>query len=275
MTDDAPFSHAPFHTRYGFSRPESPGIALRIEPYEEICDRGVLRPTILVSAVDLVASLLVREIAGTDATFTSDLSLRAPCEWVPRRIDVRGEVMRSGKRLLTTAVRLEADGRDFAYAIDVETMDAVGRIHLVARQAHDLASLDLERRGRLVQRDGQRGESLFGTEHTDDDSEGDRCQAGEGNDGSEPPGLAPRRRPSRAKASRRQTSAAASGSPPGKRHRNGQSRRRALLDGSFLETAQDHALDGGVETRRRNSTGSSAATRLLHPTAARRVSWPR
>jgi len=133
MTDDAPFSHSPFHTRYGFSRPESPGIALRIEPYEEICDRGVLRPTILVSAVDLVASLFVREIAGTDATFTSDLSLRAPCEWVPRRIDVRGEVMRSGKRLLTTAVRLEADGRDFAYGESTfarlpRTGDSVPRI---------------------------------------------------------------------------------------------------------------------------------------------------
>ena len=62
-----------------------------------------------------MASLYVREIAGLDATFTSDLSLRAPDRATPSSIDVRGEVLRAGKRLVTTAVFLEAEGREFAY----------------------------------------------------------------------------------------------------------------------------------------------------------------
>lgn len=108
----------PFHTRYGFSRTASPlgsGVALTIEPYPEICHLGFLRPTILVSAVDLVASLFVREAAGLDVTFTSDLSLRAPRGDVPERIDVRGAILRSGKRLITTAVFLETRGEPYAY----------------------------------------------------------------------------------------------------------------------------------------------------------------
>lgn len=105
----------PFHTRYGFSRPRNRDISLVIEPYPEICDRGVLRPAILASAIDLVASLFVREIAGLDATFTGDLSLRAPRRDIPERIEVRGRILRAGKRLITTAVELSSADSPFAY----------------------------------------------------------------------------------------------------------------------------------------------------------------
>ncbi len=105
----------PFFTRYGFSRPEEAAIDLRIEPYAEICHRGVLRPTVLASAVDLVASLHVRRLAGEDATFTGDLSLRAPARPVPASIEARGRVLRSGRRLITTAVELQAEGEPVGY----------------------------------------------------------------------------------------------------------------------------------------------------------------
>lgn len=104
----------PFYTRYGFSRPPAGDVHLRIEPYAGICRGGHLMRTVLVSAVDLVASLFVREAAGNDATFTSDLSLRAPIAGIPSVLDVRGEVLRSGSRLITTEVRVEADGQIFA-----------------------------------------------------------------------------------------------------------------------------------------------------------------
>ena len=111
----------PFYTRYGFSRPastspvENDAIALTIEPYESICSRGRLRPTILASAVDLVSSLFVREQAGLDVTFTSDLSLRVARPIANERVDVRGRILRSGKRTITVGVDLEVSGARVAY----------------------------------------------------------------------------------------------------------------------------------------------------------------
>jgi acyl-coenzyme A thioesterase PaaI-like protein len=105
---------APFYTRYGFSRPATGSAQLRIDPYPGICANGQLKRTVLVSAVDLVASLFVREEAGVDATFTSDLSLRAPRFGIPGRLEVRGEILRVGARLITTEVRIEDGGELFA-----------------------------------------------------------------------------------------------------------------------------------------------------------------
>lgn len=107
---DAP----PFFTRYGFSRPPEGEDHLLIEPYPEICRGGGLKRTILISAVDLVASMLIREVAGIDATFTSDLSLRAPARFIPRTLLARGEVLRAGGRLVTVGVRLESEAGLFA-----------------------------------------------------------------------------------------------------------------------------------------------------------------
>ena len=44
-------SAPPFFTRYGISRTREPDAPLKIEPYEAVCHRGGLRPTVLAAAV--------------------------------------------------------------------------------------------------------------------------------------------------------------------------------------------------------------------------------
>jgi acyl-coenzyme A thioesterase PaaI-like protein len=105
----------PFYTRYGLSRSGDAGMSLVIEPYPEIVRGGVVLPTVLASAVDIVGSLFTRKIAGTDLTFTTDLSVRSPARFVPERILARGELLRAGRTMITTGVTLEARGEFFAY----------------------------------------------------------------------------------------------------------------------------------------------------------------
>ncbi len=105
----------PFFTRYGLSRTGVFEAPLRLEPYAEICHRGVLRPAVIASAIDIVGGLNAREIAGDDSTFTTDLSVRAPADTVPDVILARGTLLRVGRRVITTCVILEADGETYAY----------------------------------------------------------------------------------------------------------------------------------------------------------------
>jgi acyl-coenzyme A thioesterase PaaI-like protein len=125
----------PFFTRYGITR--TPGdLGLSIEPYPEVCENGALRATVVASAIDLVGGFHTRAAAGTDATFTSDLSLRIPSPSIPPRIDVEGELLRSGRRLVTTGVTLEAEGRTYAYGTTT-----FARIPRPPEDAPDLESL--------------------------------------------------------------------------------------------------------------------------------------
>ena len=126
----------PFFTRYGSSRPDPSAKSLAIEPYPEICTAGALRATIVASAIDLVGGMYTREIAGVDATFTSDLSLRIPRPGVPDRIVARGERLRAGRRLITTGVTLEHAGTPWAYG---ET--TFSRIPRAKENAPDLEAL--------------------------------------------------------------------------------------------------------------------------------------
>ena len=75
----------PFFTRYGLTRTPDPDAPLVVEPYDEICRAGVLRATVVASAVDLVGGFVTRALAGVDATFTADLSLRIPAPGRPAR----------------------------------------------------------------------------------------------------------------------------------------------------------------------------------------------
>ena len=113
MTNEA--SPTPFFWRYGLRRTGDPDAPLEIEPYPEICAGGVLLPAVIAAAVDIVGSLYTREIAGGDATFTTDLSIRAPARFVPERILARGKLLRAGRRMITSSVVLEAAGQPFAY----------------------------------------------------------------------------------------------------------------------------------------------------------------
>ncbi|MAG31372.1 MAG: hypothetical protein CL908_10845 [Deltaproteobacteria bacterium] len=128
----------PFYTRYGFSRTGESAAPLSIAPYPELCTGGALRATIVASAVDLVGSLFTREVAGTDATFTSDLSVRIVRPHIPERLLAHGERLRAGRRLVTTGVRLEAAGEAYAYG---ET--TFSRIARESDTPPDLATLSL------------------------------------------------------------------------------------------------------------------------------------
>jgi acyl-coenzyme A thioesterase PaaI-like protein len=75
----------------------------------------VLRPTVLAAAVDMVGSLFAREIAGADAIFTPDLSVRAPALAAPTRLVAHGEILHAGRSTVTSEVRLESDAAPFAY----------------------------------------------------------------------------------------------------------------------------------------------------------------
>lgn len=104
-----------FFLRYGISRTGDPAAPLLIQPYPEVCRGGVLRPTVLAAAVDIVGSLFARESAGRDAIFTIDLSVRAPVRTAPKRIVARGELLRAGRSLVTSGVVLEADAAPIGF----------------------------------------------------------------------------------------------------------------------------------------------------------------
>lgn len=126
----------PFYTRYGFARTGRAEAPLEILPYDEICRAGALRATIVASAIDLVGGLHTRALAGRDATFTSDLSLRIPDPGRPTRLLARGSDLRAGRRLVTTAVTLTCDDAVYAYG---ETTFA--RIARAPGDAPDVATL--------------------------------------------------------------------------------------------------------------------------------------
>jgi acyl-coenzyme A thioesterase PaaI-like protein len=70
---------------------------------------------VLAAAVDMVGSLFAREIAGADAIFTTDLSVRAPALAAPTRLVAHGEILHAGRSTVTSEVRLESDAAPFAY----------------------------------------------------------------------------------------------------------------------------------------------------------------
>jgi acyl-coenzyme A thioesterase PaaI-like protein len=129
-------STPPFYTRYGFSRPGESASEFAIEPYLEICVDGALRATVIASAIDLVGGFHTREIAGTDATFTADLSLRIPAPGIPTRLIAQGQRLRAGRRLVSTNVTIETDGSPYAFGTTT-----FSRISRAPEDAPDIASL--------------------------------------------------------------------------------------------------------------------------------------
>ena len=105
----------PFFMRYGISRTPNPALPLVIEPYPEVCYRGALRPTVVAAAVDLVGSFFAREVAGTDALLTTDLSVRAPARPAPGRMTTQGRSLRVGRSVITSEAVLQVAGAPAAY----------------------------------------------------------------------------------------------------------------------------------------------------------------
>ena len=138
MTSPAASPPPPLYTRFGYRRTGDPAAPLEIDPYPEICHRGVLRAAIVASIVDIIGSLYAREPAGTDVLFTTDLSVRIPPRPVPVRIFTRGQVLRAGGRMITSGVGLEADGASYAYG-----HSSFMRVARKAGASRDLAELVL------------------------------------------------------------------------------------------------------------------------------------
>lgn len=130
----------PFFTRYGFSRPDDSATALVVRPYPEICRASALRATIIASAIDVIGGLITREIAGVDAIFTRDLSLRIPRPGTPALLRAEGTLLRTGRRLVTTEVTIKANESVYAYG---ET--TFWRIAREASEAPDVAVLSTPR----------------------------------------------------------------------------------------------------------------------------------
>jgi len=108
-------SAPPFFTRYGFRRTGDPDAPLELTPYPQVCAHGALLATVVASAVDLVGGFATRAVAGSDATFTSDLSLRIARPAVPERLVAHAAPLRVGRRLVTTAVHLTCGSESYAY----------------------------------------------------------------------------------------------------------------------------------------------------------------
>lgn len=102
-------------TRLGVSSRRDPDSPVRLDPFPEICAKGVVRPSVLVLVVDMMAGFHAEAGAGTDWVFTTDLSLRAPARRVPQQVVATGQALRSGRGSISCDVSLSAGGRPYAY----------------------------------------------------------------------------------------------------------------------------------------------------------------
>ena len=103
--------------RLGIRARRGPEGPLYVEPFAQICQRGMIRSSVLVLAVDMMGGFIAEAGAGTDWIFTTDLSLRTPALPPPQRIEAVGRLLRSGRGLVHCDVELRdaASGREFAY----------------------------------------------------------------------------------------------------------------------------------------------------------------
>ena len=103
--------------RLGVRARRDPKLPVTLEPFPEICAHGVIRASVLVLVVDMMAGFVAEERCEGDWTFTTDLSLRAPARHVPERVEAHGESLRSGRGVVSAGVHLRAGGADFAYGV--------------------------------------------------------------------------------------------------------------------------------------------------------------
>ncbi len=108
--------HSPgIFARLGVSSRRDPQHPVRLDPFPAICAKGVVRPSVLVLVVDMMAGFHAEAGAGSDWVFTTDLSLRAPARRIPERVVATGQVLRAGRGSISCEVALRAGDRAFAY----------------------------------------------------------------------------------------------------------------------------------------------------------------
>lgn len=88
-----------------------------LEPYPQLVANGVVRISVWVLMADIIGGWEAEKTAGTDWTFTTDLSVRAPVLRVPAKVVGTGATLRAGKGNVATESRMvDEHGELFAYS---------------------------------------------------------------------------------------------------------------------------------------------------------------
>jgi acyl-coenzyme A thioesterase PaaI-like protein len=88
-----------------------------LEPYPQLCAHGIVRISVWVLMADIMGGWEAEHSAGTDWTFTTDLSVRAPVLRVPVRVDGTAAALRAGKGNVSAEVEMrDESGALFAYS---------------------------------------------------------------------------------------------------------------------------------------------------------------
>lgn len=110
--------------------------SVHLAPYPQLCANGIVRISVWVLMADIMGGWEAERQAGTDWTFTTDLSVRAPVLRVPERVDGTATSLRVGKGNVSAEVFMHDDaGELFAYS-------HVGFIRM-PRRPHDPSKPDM------------------------------------------------------------------------------------------------------------------------------------
>ena len=119
MNDPVSTQNDTIHARIGIGGTvaENRLQSVHLEPYPQLCAHGVVRISVWVLMADIMGGWQAERNAGTDWTFTTDLSVRAPVLRVPSRVNGTAAALRVGKGNVTAEVLMhDDDGRLFAYS---------------------------------------------------------------------------------------------------------------------------------------------------------------
>ncbi len=87
-----------------------------IVPYPNVCRHGLLRATVHVMMVDMLAGFIAEKFSDSDWVFTADLSSWCPPRPAPARIDAKAALLRRGRNLVTAEVTMtDGSGASFGY----------------------------------------------------------------------------------------------------------------------------------------------------------------
>jgi acyl-coenzyme A thioesterase PaaI-like protein len=91
--------------------------SVHLDPYPQLCANGVVRISVWVLMADIIGGWQAERSAGTDWTFTTDLSVRAPVLRVPERVVGTSTTLRAGKgNVAAEAFMHDETGALFAYS---------------------------------------------------------------------------------------------------------------------------------------------------------------
>lgn len=106
----------PLYLRLGLRGTRDAEGWVRVEPHPAICSHGVIRSSVLVLMVDMMAGFIAEADAAGDWHFTTDLSLRMQPVPTAGPLVARGKPLRVGRRTSSAEVSIaDAAGVEVAY----------------------------------------------------------------------------------------------------------------------------------------------------------------